>query len=194
MARKDPRFDPEYQKNTQQTRESTNQIQGKEIGNNTILTEHLANGAVSTNQINTNAQPTVNTIYANNWFRSYNQTGWYNETYGGGVYMIDSEWVRIYGGKKLYIANRLLADSGVMCFRGTQSSGNTNYLTDLDSFFGSNWDGFWTMNRPGFSSAFWQHDHGGSTGTIQWATNYTSPLYRRNRTDNSTWSAWRQVD
>jgi hypothetical protein len=47
---KDPRFDPEYQK-TQQTRESTNQIQGKEIGNSTILTEHLVNGSVTADKI-----------------------------------------------------------------------------------------------------------------------------------------------
>lgn len=50
---KDPRFDPEFQKNKQQTRESTNQIQGKEIGNNTILSEHLANGAVTPGKIST---------------------------------------------------------------------------------------------------------------------------------------------
>lgn len=49
---KDPRFDPEFQKNKQQTRESTNQIQGKEIGNNTILSEHLANGAVTSDKTN----------------------------------------------------------------------------------------------------------------------------------------------
>jgi hypothetical protein len=50
---KDPRFDPEYQK-TQQTRESTNQIQGKEIGNSTILTEHLANGSVTSDKTSFN--------------------------------------------------------------------------------------------------------------------------------------------
>jgi len=53
MAKKDPRFDQEYQKNNQQKRESTNQIQGKEIGNTTILTEHLANGAVTPDKIST---------------------------------------------------------------------------------------------------------------------------------------------
>ena len=53
---KDPRFDPEYQK-TQQTRESTNQIQGKEIGNSTILTEHLGNGAITSEKLSSISIP-----------------------------------------------------------------------------------------------------------------------------------------
>lgn len=129
MSRKDPRFDPEFQKNIQQKRESTNKIQGKEIGNTSILNEHLANGlitseklsdgsvtnsklatdsvtadkiatgAVSTSEINTNAEPTVNTIYSNSWFRSNGATGWYNQTYGGGIFMEDSTYVKVYNGK-----------------------------------------------------------------------------------------------
>ena len=39
------------------------------------------------------------TYYTNNWFRSYNATGWYNETYQGGIFMQDSTWVRIYNNK-----------------------------------------------------------------------------------------------
>lgn len=41
-------------------------------------------------------------VYASNWFRSYGQTGWYNETYGGGIYMIDTTWVRTYASKSFY--------------------------------------------------------------------------------------------
>lgn len=33
------------------------------------------------------------------WFRTYNQTGWYSETYGGGIYMADTTWVRTYNNK-----------------------------------------------------------------------------------------------
>lgn len=57
MSRKDPRFDPQYQKNQQQTRESTNQIQGKEIGNTTILTEHLVNGSVTSEKLSSISIP-----------------------------------------------------------------------------------------------------------------------------------------
>jgi hypothetical protein len=45
------------------------------------------------------------TVYTTNWFRSYNNTGWYNETYGGGIYMIDSTYVRTYNDKSFYVSN-----------------------------------------------------------------------------------------
>ena len=36
------------------------------------------------------------TIYASNWFRSYGVTGWFNETYQGGLFMSDNAWVRTF--------------------------------------------------------------------------------------------------
>lgn len=39
------------------------------------------------------------TLYLSNWYRSTGATGWYNETYGGGVYMRDSTYVRVYNSK-----------------------------------------------------------------------------------------------
>ncbi|WP_353805308.1 shufflon system plasmid conjugative transfer pilus tip adhesin PilV, partial [Acinetobacter baumannii] len=38
-------------------------------------------------------------LYNNGWFRSNGQVGWYNQTYGGGIHMTDSSYVRVYGGK-----------------------------------------------------------------------------------------------
>lgn len=95
---------------------------------------------------------------------------------------------------KLHVNGSGFFSSNVLCFRGEFSSGDANYLNGLDGFYGSGSDGYYRMVRPGYSSAFWQHGHGGSTGTIQWATSYGSALYRRNRTDDATWTAWRQVD
>lgn len=46
---------------------------------------------------------TYGTLYLNNWFRSNGATGWYNQTYGGGIYMTDSTWIRTYGGKLFYV-------------------------------------------------------------------------------------------
>jgi hypothetical protein len=42
-------------------------------------------------------------LASGDWFRSYGTTGWYNGTYGGGMYMIDSSWVRVYNGKNFYV-------------------------------------------------------------------------------------------
>ena len=35
-------------------------------------------------------------ILANGWLRTGGNTGWYNESYGGGIYMEDSTWVKVY--------------------------------------------------------------------------------------------------
>ena len=51
--------------------------------------------------INTAASP-ISTIYASNWFRSTGSTGWYSETYGGGMYMVDTTFVRVYNSKVFY--------------------------------------------------------------------------------------------
>lgn len=37
------------------------------------------------------------------WFRNTGNNGWYNETYGGGIYMNDSIWIRTYGNKALLV-------------------------------------------------------------------------------------------
>lgn len=44
-------------------------------------------------------------VYASNWFRTYGNSGWYSETHGGGMYMEDATWVRVYGSKQFYVAN-----------------------------------------------------------------------------------------
>lgn len=43
-----------------------------------------------------------NSITASDWFRSYGATGWYNETYHGGIYMEDATWVRVFNDKGFY--------------------------------------------------------------------------------------------
>ena len=46
------------------------------------------------------------TVTLNNWFRSTGATGWYNDTYGGGMYMNDTTWVRSYANKGIHAGNR----------------------------------------------------------------------------------------
>lgn len=47
----------------------------------------LAGGTINGNLTTTGC------LYCSNWFCSYGATGWYNETYSGGIYMTDSKWV-----------------------------------------------------------------------------------------------------
>jgi hypothetical protein len=42
-------------------------------------------------------------IYASDWFRSWNTTGWYNQTYQGGWHMTDTTWIRAYNNKRVYM-------------------------------------------------------------------------------------------
>lgn len=44
-----------------------------------------------------------NSITASDWFRSYGASGWYSESYGGGIYMQDAVWLRIFNQKSLLI-------------------------------------------------------------------------------------------
>ena len=48
-------------------------------------------------------------VYASNYFRSYGATGWYNETYGGGIYMDESTTVKVYANKNFYTAGTITA-------------------------------------------------------------------------------------
>lgn len=46
-----------------------------------------------------------NSIQCSDWFRSTGNSGWYHQNYGGGIYMQDSTWVRVFGGKRFYVPN-----------------------------------------------------------------------------------------
>lgn len=65
------------------------------------------------------------TAYASNWFRSRGQTGWYSQDYGGGIYMSDSEQVKIYNNKVLYNdGSRTWGIGGHKCALKLYSSAN----------------------------------------------------------------------
>jgi phage-related tail fiber protein len=50
-----------------------------------------------------NSPNTYNSIKMSNWFRSTGDTGWFNETYGGGFHMTDSLYVRVYNNKRIHV-------------------------------------------------------------------------------------------
>ena len=50
------------------------------------------------------------------WFRSSGSTGWYNASYAGGIYMVDSTWVRVYNSKAFYVANQIAATGDVTAY------------------------------------------------------------------------------
>lgn len=47
------------------------------------------------------------------WFRSYGNTGWYNQSYGGGIFMSDANWLRVYNDKGFYTGGQVQAGTVV---------------------------------------------------------------------------------
>lgn len=82
--------------------------------------------------------------YCDSWWRSTGATGWYNQTYGGGIYMADSTWIRTYNSK------RFLADSGLNVGGTTNNStlnviGGTAWFSAMSAGGGS-----YVVNNFGF--------------------------------------------
>ena len=64
------------------------------------------------------------------WLRTVGATGWYNETYAGGMYMIDGTWVRTYNTRKFYVDNAE-ADA-ILTQGGFRSNGNSSIGLQID--------------------------------------------------------------
>ena len=73
-------------------------------------------------------------IQCSDWFRSTGNTGWYHQNYGGGIYMKDSTWIRVFGGKRFYVPNAdnsdfstntaISTDGGIYAKKNITSSAN----------------------------------------------------------------------
>ena len=72
---------------------------------------YWANVKVSTAS-NTGTKPTFNTAYTSNWWRSTGKTGWWNDTYSGGIAMEDKIYVKVAGNKSFLIPNGSLKIGG----------------------------------------------------------------------------------
>lgn len=78
-----------------------------------LVTWSNGGGFIATNdEVRISNNCTASTFYTGNWFRSTGQTGWYNETYGGGIWMTDSSWVRVYNNKSFLCNNSMRIGEG----------------------------------------------------------------------------------
>ncbi|MGY3876485.1 prophage tail fiber N-terminal domain-containing protein [Aeromonas enteropelogenes] len=74
------------------------------------------------------------TVTLSNWIRTTGQTGWFNASYGGGIHMTDTAWVRTYNGKKFYVANteeNAIATAGGIYVEGNGSFADVYIRSDL---------------------------------------------------------------
>lgn len=72
---------------------------------------YWANVKVSTTS-STETRPTFNTAYTSNWWHSTGKTGWWNDTYSGGIAMEDKIYVKVAGNKSFLIPNGSLKIGG----------------------------------------------------------------------------------
>lgn len=114
-------------------------------------TRYWANIAVSTAS-STSTQPTFNTCYTSNWFRSTGSTGWYSQTYGGGWYMDDSTWIRTYGSKSVYQNTGQIRTDGYLVTNGGITVGATspNNGTYKSHVTGNSWSSGYIRAGAGF--------------------------------------------
>ena len=114
-------------------------------------TRYWANIAVSTAS-STSTQPTFNTCYTSNWFRSTGSTGWYSQTYGGGWYMADSTWIRTYGSKSVYQDTGQIRTDGYLVTNGGITVGATspNNGTYKSHVTGNSWSSGYIRAGAGF--------------------------------------------
>ena len=100
----------------------------------------------------TSTQPTFNTCYTSNWFRSTGSTGWYSQTYGGGWYMTDSTWIRTYGSKSVYQNTGQIRTDGYLVTNGGITVGATspNNGTYKSHVTGNSWSSGYIRAGAGF--------------------------------------------
>lgn len=114
-------------------------------------TRYWANIAVSTAS-STSTQPTFNTCYTSNWFRSTGSTGWQSQTYGGGWYMTDSTWIRTYGSKSVYQNTGQIRTDGYLVTNGGITVGATSPHNDTykSHVTGNSWSSGYIRAGAGF--------------------------------------------
>ena len=65
-------------------------------------------------------------IRCDGWYYTYGAYGWYNSTYGGGIYMTDSTWVRVYNSKGFRVSNDIYTTTKVIAVQGYQVGTSTD--------------------------------------------------------------------
>lgn len=91
------------------TLKSTLVVTGAATMNNALT---VAGTVAANNGVSVDGQTVIDNSAG--WHRSYGKTGWFNNTYSGGIYMEDTSWVRVYGNKHFMVPGNYVvrADGG----------------------------------------------------------------------------------
>ena len=91
----------------------------------------------------------VGAVYSNGWFRSSGTTGWYSETYGGGIYMDNVNEVKVYNGKAFYVPSSITSGNQISCASNLNVGGTIVLYAPGISYYGSTVGGG-SPNQIGF--------------------------------------------
>lgn len=100
-------------------------------------------------------------VSATNWFRSTGNTGWYNATHTGGIYMIDSTWVRTYNSKNFYCDSELRAN---------------RFSGDGTRYYGS----YGSISLTGTTNGYAGFDNHNTASAFMWTNNICGHYYNNN--------------
>ena len=79
----------------------------------------------------------VGDVLSQGWLRTVGAQGWYNETYGGGIYMQDATYVRVYNGKAFYCAgNEIVLEGNSPTMRFYDNNWGNRYVHCNDGLIG----------------------------------------------------------
>lgn len=107
---------------------------------------------------------------ANGWFRANGNNGFYFQSWGGGWYMQDATWVRLYNGKSLYTGSGAIATEARVSIGTSTDTGAKLFVT---------WPGGNVVSRPGGNwSAMIENtvdstSYNGLSVATRWGTNAT---------------------
>lgn len=72
---------------------------GLTVNGDATITGHTSLGGY----VNTTSKLSVNGVISNEWYRSAGNVGWYSQSYGGGIWMKDTSYIRTYGSKHFFV-------------------------------------------------------------------------------------------
>lgn len=72
---------------------------GLTVNGDATITGHTSLGGYA----NTTSKLSVNGVISNEWYRSAGNVGWYSQSYGGGIWMKDTSYIRTYGSKHFFV-------------------------------------------------------------------------------------------
>ena len=134
------------------------------IGNWGLRVNHGTNNLVTDGAFTSAGRATFADSMTSGWYRSTGAVGWYNETYGGGIYMSDATYVRTYNGKQFACTDAIQIDGAAPQIRLNDTSWGVRYLyhdAGLIGFLSA--AGGWTF----------QNDNSGNTTSIGNVTAYS---------------------